>query len=289
MTDVSLIVPALNEADAIGPTLERTVAVLRALGGASEVIVVDDGSSDQTAAIAAGAGAVVIRHAHNVGYGRSLKTGIAAAANDLVAIMDGDGTYPVEALPQLVAEMNRGYDMVVAARTGAEYRGPGMKGQLRQILTFLVEFTTGRKVPDVNSGLRVFRRSTVMTYFGHLCDTFSFTTSLTLAYMMTGKFVKYVPIDYGARTGRTKVRLLRDSLRTLQYIVQAIAFYNPIKLFLLLAISALLVTALGVLALVAQAPWLAVAIACLGTIGAVILFGFGIVADVLRQTRTQAP
>jgi polyisoprenyl-phosphate glycosyltransferase len=289
MTDLSLIVPALDEADAIQPTLERSLAVLRTLGAASEVIVVDDGSCDRTGEIAAIAGARVIRHAHNVGYGRSVKTGIAAAANDLVAIMDGDGTYPVEALPELVAEMNSGYDMVVAARTGAEYRGPGVKGPLRRILTFLVEFTTGRHVPDVNSGLRVFRRSMVMTYFGHLCDTFSFTTSLTLAYMMTGRFVKYVPIDYGVRTGRTKVRLLRDSLRTMQYIVQAIAYYNPIKLFLLLAIGALLVTALGVVALVAPAPWLAVAVACLGTIGAVILFAFGIVADILRQTRTQAP
>jgi glycosyltransferase involved in cell wall biosynthesis len=289
MADISLIVPAFDEAAAIGPTLERAFAVLRTLGPASEVVVVDDGSSDATGELAAKAGARVIRHAHNVGYGRSLKTGIDAAANDLVAIMDGDGTYPIETLPQLVAEMALGYDMVVAARTGAEYRGPGTKGPLRRILTFLVEFTTGRKVPDVNSGLRLFRRSTVRTYFGQLCDTFSFTTSLTIAYMMTGRFVRYVPVEYGVRTGRTKVRLLRDSLRTMQYIVQAIAYYNPIKLFLLLAIVALLVTAVGAIVLAVPAPWLAVTVACLGTIGSVILFGFGIVADVLRQTRTQAP
>jgi hypothetical protein len=160
---------------------------------------------------------------------------------------------------------------------------------LRQILTLLVEFTTGRKVPDVNSGLRVFHRSTVMTYFGQLCETFSFTTSLTIAYMMTGRFVKYVPIEYGVRGGRTKVRLLRDSLRTMQYIIQAIAYYNPIKLFLLLAIAILAVTAIGVVTLLMPAPWLAVAVACLGAIGAILVFGIGMVADVLRQTRTQAP
>jgi glycosyltransferase involved in cell wall biosynthesis len=289
MADVSLIVPALDEAGAITPTLDRAFAVLRTLGPASEVIVVDDGSTDATGELAAAAGARVVRHAHNVGYGRSLKTGITAAANDIVAIMDGDGTYPVESLPQLVAEMARGYDMVVAARTGAQYRGPGTKGPLRSILTFLVEFTTGRTVPDVNSGLRVFRRSTVMTYFGQLCDTFSFTTSLTLAYMMTGRFVKYVPIEYGVRTGQTKVRLFRDSLRTMQYIVQAIAYYNPIKLFLLLAIAAMVITIAGVAVLAVSAPWLAVVVACLGSIGAVILFAFGIVADVMRQTRIQAP
>lgn len=289
MSGISLVVPAVDEAGAIGPTLERALAVVRTIDPGSEVIVVDDGSSDRTGEIAAAAGARVIRHAHNIGYGRSLKTGIAAAVNDCVAIIDGDGTYPVEALPQLVAEMQRGYDMVVAARTGAAYRGPGTKGPLRSVLTFLVEFTTGRRVPDVNSGLRVFRRSTVMNYFGQLCDTFSFTTSLTIAYMMTGKFVTYVPIEYGLRTGQTKVRLFRDTLRTLQYIVQAIAYYNPIKLFLLLAIAAGMVTALGVAVLAVPSPWLAVTVGCLGTIGAVILFAFGVLADVLRQTRTQAP
>jgi hypothetical protein len=203
--------------------------------------------------------------------------------------MDGDGTYPIESAPQLVDEMSLGYDMVVGARTGNHYRGPGTKGPLRSILTLLVEFTTGRTVPDVNSGLRVFRRSTVMTYFGQLCDTFSFTTSMTLAYMMTGKFVKYVPIPYGERTGHTKVRLFRDSLRTLQYIVQAIAYYNPIKLFLLLAGAALIVTAIGVVILIAQATWLAIAVGCLGVISAIMLLACGIVADVLRQTRIHAP
>jgi len=195
----------------------------------------------------------------------------------------------VEVLPQLIAEMNQGYDMTVGARTGAEYQGAGPKGPLRRILTLLVEFTTGRKVPDVNSGLRLFRRSVVMTYFGQLCDTFSFTTSLTIAYMMTGRSVKYLPIAYGVRTGQTKVRLFRDALRTMQYIVQAIAYYNPIKLFLLLAAGVLVVTAVGVIVLAALSPALAVLAACIGMVGAVIVFALGIVADLLRQTRTQAP
>jgi hypothetical protein len=97
-----------------------------------------------------------------------------------------------------------------------------------------VEFTTGRRIPDVNSGLRVFSRREALPLLDNLCDTFSFTTSLTLAYLMTARFVGYLPIAYHTRVGTTKVRLLRDSLRTLQFIVQAILYYNPLKLFLLI-------------------------------------------------------
>ena len=123
--------------------------------------------------------------------------------------------------------------MVVGARTGKYYRESIMKSLLRIILKFLVEFTAGRSIPDINSGLRVFSKKTITNYLQHLCNTFSFTTSLTLAYMMTGKFVEYIPIEYGKRMGVSKVRLFRESLRTLQYITQSIIYYNPLKLFIL--------------------------------------------------------
>ncbi len=122
--------------------------------------------------------------------------------------------------------------MVVGARTGAHYRESILKSPMRKILKWLVEFTAGRSIPDTNSGLRVFSRKTIMPYYTHLCNTFSFTTAATLAYMMTGRTVAYLPIDYHERVGRSKVRLFRDSLRTLQYIAEAIIYYNPLKLFI---------------------------------------------------------
>jgi polyisoprenyl-phosphate glycosyltransferase len=197
--------------------------------------------------------------------------------------VDADGTYPINAIPRLVETFGRGFDMVVGARSGKVYDESILKALLRAVLTFLVQFTTGRKVPDVNSGLRVFSRTTVRPYFAHLCDTFSFTTSLSLAYMMTGRFVAYEPIEYVKRVGRTKVRLFRDALRTLQYIVQAIAYYNPIKIFLMLAIAAVVVGAIGALVALPSSGVIAALIATVGVLVALLMFGLGLTSDLLKQ------
>ena len=282
---ISIVIPAYNEADAIGGTISSVKSALAAsFDSTLEVLVVDDGSNDRTATIAAEAGATVARHPHNGGYGQALMTGIRAARHDTIVIIDADLTYPVEAIPALVQEFKRGIDMVVGARQGRHYDGSFSKNALRRLLQIMVEFTAGRSVPDVNSGLRVFSRQTVITYMPQLCRTFSFTTSLTLAYMMTGRFVTYLPIAYHARVGATKVRLFRDSLRTLQYIVQAIVYYNPIKVFILLAAGAVAVGAIGALAALllvggAVVPLLSVTF---GALSALVIFALGLVAVLLR-------
>lgn len=241
---ISIVIPALDEEIAIGATIAGVSEVLTAANLVPfEIVVVDDGSSDQTGKIAAGAGAKVIRHPHNVGYGRSLKHGIEAAQYDMIAICDADGTYPASAIPELVRLHREGFDMAVGRRQGPHYRQSMLKMPMRALLRFLVEWTAGRRIPDINSGLRVFSRAAVMQYFAHLCDTFSFTTLMTLAYMMTGRFVAYTPIDYFERAGRSKVRLFRDALRTLQYVVEAILYYNPLKLFLLFSLICLVAAA----------------------------------------------
>src|SRR5262249_55047335 len=187
----------------------------------AEILVIDDGSTDRTGELAAARGATVYRHPHNAGYGRALKAGIMLAKYDTIVIIDADLTYPCEMIPKLYQEYCEGYDMVVGARTGHYYEG-SLKGPLRHMLKALVEFTADRNIPDANSGFRIFSKNTVMDYLNHLCDTFSFTTSMTLAYLMDSRFVHYIPIPYHARVGQTKVHLLKDSMRTLQYIVQAI-------------------------------------------------------------------
>jgi polyisoprenyl-phosphate glycosyltransferase len=284
---ISIIVPAFDEEGAIG----ATVAALKALpipdASAVDIVVVDDGSKDGTAAAAVAAGAQVVKHPHNLGYGRALKSGIDAAQHDTIVIIDADGTYPIDMIPRLLAKFHEGYDMVVGARSGQGFRESALKTALRAVLTFLVEFTTGRNVPDVNSGLRVFSRRSVQPYFRQLSNTFSFTTSLTLAYMMTGRFVAYVEIPYQQRIGRTKVRLLRDALRTLQYIVQAIVFYNPLKIFLLLALLTLLITLVAVaIALAVDLPgaWI---VGSAGVLTAILIFSLGLLGDLIRQSATR--
>ena len=286
---ISVVIPALNEETAIGKTVADVSKVLAAANlTPSEIVVVDDGSTDETGKIAAEAGARVIRHPHNVGYGRSLKHGIEASQYDMIAICDADGTYPISAIPELVRLYGEGHDMAVGQRHGAHYRESMLKMPLRAILRFLVEWTAGRRIPDINSGLRVFSRATVMLYFPHLCDTFSFTTSMTLAYMMTGRFVAYSRIDYFERAGRSKVRLFRDALRTLQYVVEAILYYNPLKIFLLFSLTCLVASALmmavSLYFSIVTGVMLAVGTAMVG----VIIFGIGMLAVLLKQIMDKA-
>jgi polyisoprenyl-phosphate glycosyltransferase len=279
---ISVVIPAFNEEQSIGITI-AAVQRLPNYGDGWETLVVDDGSTDGTSATASAHGARVIRHPHNLGYGRALKTGIDAASHDTIIIIDADGTYAADDIPGLVEAYADGFDMVVGVRSGKDLREPFLKVVLRAVLTLLVEFTAGRRIPDVNSGLRVFSRKAIQPYFGQLCDTFSFTTSLTLAYMMTARFVNFVPIRYGTRLGQSKVRLLRDALRTLQYVVQAILYYNPIKLFLLTSLSAAAVTlVLAAVALTVSSTTTVLVIA-IGSGVSMVLFGLGLVADLLRQ------
>lgn len=281
---LSVVIPALNECNAIADTVQQ---VRRVLAEASiepaEVIVVDDGSRDGTGALAEAAGAVVIRHPHNVGYGRSLKDGILSARYGTIAITDADGTYPIKDLPALFALKQAGYDMVVGARTGPHYRESMVKFPLRWVLRLIVEWTAGRRIPDINSGLRVFSRDLTIGYFGRLCDTFSFTTSLTLAFMMSSKFVAYLPIEYYRRIGPTRVRLFRDSLKTLQFIVEAAVYYNPVKIFFLFSFLCLatagLSLAIGLITHLASLFMLGVG----SILAAIIVLSLGLVCALLKQ------
>lgn len=281
---LSLVIPALDEEAGIQYTLAEGHRVLQAAGiSPYEIVVVDDGSQDGTAEAARLGGATVVRHPHNAGYGRSLKTGILSAKYDTIVISDADGTYPLDRIPDLLRRYSEGFDLVVGERSGAELNDSAIKGPLRATLCFLVEYAVGRKVPDVNSGLRVFSRETVVEHFDHLSNAFSFTTSMTLGYMMRGRFVAYEKIDYRARIGRTKVRLFRESLKTLQYIIQAIIYYNPLKLFLLASTICMALAAITIgFAFVFQVFsgfMLGVGIILV----ALIVFALGLLADLLRQ------
>ena len=234
---ISIILPAFNEEKSIKKTISSTKEILRKNNiNPFEIIIIDDGSSDSTFKIALSEKVKVIKNPHNLGYGISLKKGIDAAKYETIIIMDADLTYPTEKIPDLIKKKNEGYDMVVGQRTGKYYRESPIKLPFRIILRFLVEYVAERKIPDINSGFRIFDKKTAKKYFSHLCNTFSFTTSLTLAYMMNGKFVHYIPIEYFKREGSTKVKLLQDSIRTLQYIIEAVIYYNPMKMFMLLSI-----------------------------------------------------
>jgi len=220
-----------------------------------EIIIINDGSSDETFKILKdnnNLNEIKILDNHiNKGYGWSIKRGIVNSKFDTIVIVDIDGTYLAKDVPIAIKKYfdhknkNNNIDMVVAQRTGKYYRESFIKSFLRLILKFVVEWSSGNKIPDINSGLRVFSKETITPFLPRLSNVFSFTTTSTLSYLLTHKSIVYFPITYSYRKGEnnlSKVKIFRDSLRTLQSVLETTIYYNPFKFFLLLSIILFLIS-----------------------------------------------
>ncbi|MGB9691722.1 MAG: glycosyltransferase family 2 protein [Candidatus Sumerlaeaceae bacterium] len=234
---VSVIIPAHNEAQAIARVVRETKAALtteQRPAEAVEILVVDDGSTDGTAALAESAGACVLRHEENRGYGASLKAGIRAASHEIIVTTDADGTYPTAAMPELI-QLLEGCDMAVGARIGKDVHIPIERRPAKWLLTKIAIYLAQRPIPDLNSGLRAFRRTDVMEFLKLCPSGFSFSTTITLAFLCNDKQVCYLPIDYHPRTGKSKIRPIRDTKNLLVTIVRSIIFFNPMRVFVPLA------------------------------------------------------
>jgi glycosyltransferase involved in cell wall biosynthesis len=226
---ISVVIPAYNEEEAIGAVVDELIEILR--DGTYEIIVVDDGSIDNTVKVGQEKRVKLIQHTHNIGYGAAIKTGIKNAANDLIMIIDGDGSYPVKAIPELLKVADQ-YDMIVGSRRGEEVKIPLYRRPAKWFLSMLANYLSETKIPDINSGMRIFRRKDVEKFFNILPNKFSFTTTMTLTYHTTGLLVKYVPINYYKRVGQSKIRPVKDGLNFIMLIVRTITYFNPLKVFL---------------------------------------------------------
>ena len=204
---VSVVIPAFDEEEGISSTIEELISTLSQADIEHEIVVVDDGSVDATAQKAQDAGARVLSLPENRGYGAAVKSGITIAAHDTIIIVDADGTYPAAALPEMLAFRDH-YDMVVGARTGDDVRIPGIRRPAKWFLRRLASYLAGRRIPDLNSGMRVMRRDLVERFAHVLPSGFSFTTSITLAALCSGAPVRYHPINYRRRIGKSKMRAM---------------------------------------------------------------------------------
>jgi glycosyltransferase involved in cell wall biosynthesis len=230
---VSIVIPAYNEENGLGPVLAALLEKMDAAGGEYEVILVDDGSEDDTAVIARQYPVTLLRHRVNRGYGASLKTGIRHAKYDLICITDADGTYPNERIPELVNLLvEKQVDMVVGARTGENVAIPAIRKPAKWALGRVANYVANEPIPDLNSGLRVFRREVCLLFFNILPNQFSFTTTITLAMLTNQYLVMYVPIDYYARVGKSKIRPIHDTLNFLQLVMRIGLYFAPLKIFM---------------------------------------------------------
>jgi glycosyltransferase involved in cell wall biosynthesis len=272
---VSVIIPAYNEAAHVAEQIRDVERVLKTTGWAFEIIVVDDGSTDGTADAASATGVRILRRRPNRGYGAALKLGIHAARYDWILITDADGTYPSEAIPELLAASATNA-MVVGARTGTHVQMPLERRPAKWFLRRLASYLAGQPLPDINSGLRLIRKSLVLRYEHLLPAGFSFTTTITLAAACNDHAVTYVPIDYRARIGESKIRP-RHAYDFTILILRTIVFFNPLKIFIPLG---------GILALMGLAK-LGYDIyrdnlsesAVLALLGALIVWSVGLLAD----------
>jgi len=237
MEPVSIVIPAYNEEHGLGPVLEALLADMAQAGGLFEIIVVDDGSGDETAVIAAQYPVTLLRHRVNKGYGAALKTGIRHAQHDIICITDADGTYPNNRIPQLVNLLTgEGYDMVVGARIGDNVQIPLVRRPAKWALGRLAAYVANEPIPDLNSGLRVFRRHVALRFFNILPNQFSFTTTITLAMLTNQYLVLYVPVDYFARVGKSKIRPIHDTINFMKLVLRIGLYFAPLKLFLPLSL-----------------------------------------------------
>lgn len=231
---VSIIIPAFNEEMAVRETVIELRRLFDVTDIDAEIIVVDDGSKDKTAREAKAAGARVIQHRSNRGYGASLKTGIIAASHNIIAITDADGTYPAKYLPELLSELEHA-DMIVGSRTGADVHIPISRMPAKWFLRIMANYVANTKIPDLNSGLRVFRRDVAVQYFAILSDQFSFTTTITLALLCDKYAVTYIPIDYRKRQGKSKI-VPWDAGSFAILIFRVAMLFRPLRVFIPLAI-----------------------------------------------------
>ncbi len=231
---VTIVVPAYDEENGIEGVVQRLTAL--DLGRPTEILVVNDGSSDRTAEVLARLepafeSLTVLNHRANRGYGAALKTGIRAAAHPIIVITDADGTYPEDRIMDLLARVDDGAEMAVGARTGADVHIPLIRRPAKRILRGIAAYLAGEPIPDLNSGLRAIRRELCLRYESIFPNGFSFTTTITLASLTNGHRVDYVSIDYAQRSGSSKIRPIRDTLGFLALIIRTVVYFNPLKVF----------------------------------------------------------
>ena len=227
---LTVLIPAFNEEQSIANTLQTILRVVQQLS-AFEIIVIDDGSQDKTRDIAKALSVVVIENETNLGYGASLKRGLLQARYDWVLIADADGTYPLEDIPKLLQD-KESYAMVVGARIGDVVQVPLLRRPGKWLITRLAEYLSSQKIPDLNSGFRLFRKEVAMRFFTLFPEGFSFTTTLTLALLTNHYRVKFVPINYHKRVGTSTIHPIRDFINFTILIIRICAYFKPLNVFM---------------------------------------------------------
>lgn len=228
---LSIVLPAKNESAAIG----QTIAKIQQLQLAYEVIVVNDGSTDQTKQVAESAGAKVVTHPYSKGNGAAIKTGARTATGDIIVFMDADGQHDPQDIPRLIEKIEQGYDLVVGARQKGSQASVG-RGIANALYNNLATYMTEQKVEDLTSGFRAVRADKFREFLYLLPNGFSYPTTSTMAFFRAGYSVSYIPIHAAKRIGKSHIRPLKDGVRFFLIIFKITTLFSPLKMFLPIAV-----------------------------------------------------
>lgn len=282
-SSVSVVIPAFEEASAVGVVVQS----LRAAATWREVLVIDDGSADETATVAVAAGAEVIKHPYNKGNGAAIKTGIRHASGEYVLIVDADGQHTAADALRLVAFLGE-YDLVVGTRAGSTQQASTARHMGNNALNWVAGYLTGREIPDLTSGLRAARTSGLREFLHLLPNGFSTPTTTTLSFVKAGYSVRFEPITVGARLGTSKIKLVSDGARFLMILLKVITIFSPLRIFLPIAGAFF---ALGA----AYAIWTTITrhditdSSVLLLVLAVVIFLVGLVSEQISTMRSEGP
>jgi len=227
MTSLSIVIPAKNEAGAIGDV----VAKARSTYPDAEITVVNDGSTDDTAAVAAAAGATVITHPESMGNGAAVKAGARASSGDIICFMDGDGQHDAAELAPLIEKLDNGYEMAIGARDTGSHASVGRlfaNGLYNRIASIM----SGKKILDLTSGFRAVRAEKFKQFLYLLPNGFSYPTTITMAFLRSGYAITFEPISAAERVGKSHIRPIRDGVKFLIIIFKIATLYSPLKIFL---------------------------------------------------------
>ncbi|MFW5803605.1 MAG: glycosyltransferase family 2 protein [bacterium] len=244
MAELTIIIPVYNEEKSIKQTLTDVKASIKKIPGNCEIIVINDGSTDNTSSVISKESSVeVIKHKANKGYGASIKTGIRFAKYNNICIVDADGTYPIKKIPELFnIYIESKSDMVVGARTGKDVTHPLFRKIFNTIINSIGNYITGVKIPDINSGLRIFNKKIAMKFYNLYPDGFSFTTTITMSMLSRGYEVEFIPINYFKRLGKSKISPFWDTINFFSLLIKILIYYNPLKIFMPFVLLFLLIS-----------------------------------------------
>lgn len=281
MKDLTVVIPAYNAEKTIGDTLKRLTLYSKDI----EIIVVDDGSTDKTASIARQFAVKVISLPENIGYGGAIKNGIHMASHEYILLLDADGQHKNMQDIELLYNHIREYDMVVDARLKG-YRGSISRRIGKWFLAGIASYLVEKRIPDLNSGFRIIKKSIAQKYSYILCNEFSFTSTLTMVMLAEGLRVGFIPIEVERPETKSSLKPIRHGFRTLIFILRTIMLFNPLKVFLPLSLLLFFFGAFRFAqGIITNTDHTITAI--IGIVSAVVVFAFGLLADQISSLRKE--